>query len=203
MKKIGIVLLVIVMSTAVAFAAGVNGTFAGYNVVNVQLNGTALKSDVPGVVLENRTVLPLRAVAENMNAIVDWDQATMTANLVKPEINIVLAENITEYENGTYDIVNAGCSIDTLGVDKYICGYFDVGPMEEGTMNYRVVVKAPDGSVFDTSAIDALNCSPNGSRGYFLLEDLSFQKSGNYSVQFQLEYEGTYSTVGTTTLTVQ
>ena len=52
------------MSTAVAFAAGVNGTFAGYNVVNVQLNGAALKSDVPGVVLENRTVLPLRALAK-------------------------------------------------------------------------------------------------------------------------------------------
>ena len=55
----------------------------GFNILHFQIgNGTAFKNlseeitlDVPPVILENRTYLPLRAVAEAMNAKVNWNEA--------------------------------------------------------------------------------------------------------------------------------
>ena len=55
----------------------------GFNILHFQIgNGTAFKNlseeitlDVPPVILENHTYLPLRAVAEAMNAKVNWNEA--------------------------------------------------------------------------------------------------------------------------------
>ena len=79
-RKVMLLLTCLVaLSGAVAIASP--PTFEGFPVVNVTVNGTPIKSDVPAVLFNGRTMLPLRAVGEAMGAAVSWDQATYTAIL--------------------------------------------------------------------------------------------------------------------------
>lgn len=90
MKKLAAVLLaalVVVAGASVAFAS-VRGTYKGLPVVGVVVNGRELNPDVPAVVMEGRTLLPVRAVAEALGAKVEWDQGTYTARVTLPrEVN--------------------------------------------------------------------------------------------------------------------
>lgn len=96
-KKIIIaVLMALVLSTSVVFAASVNGEFNGFPIVKVNVNDKAVSSDVPGVVMKGRTLLPVRAVAESLGGLVSWDAATMTANIEKPESTLMFVKENSE-----------------------------------------------------------------------------------------------------------
>ncbi len=72
------VLVVALVGTA-ALASG--HTFNGFPVVPVFLNGKAIETDVPGIILEGRTLLPVRAITEALGLSVQWDQETRTVFL--------------------------------------------------------------------------------------------------------------------------
>lgn len=71
----------------------------GDNTINVF--GTDVEHDVPPVAVDNRTMLPIRIIAENLGATVDWNAdnqtATITGNGV--EIKIALGDKMA-YVNG-------------------------------------------------------------------------------------------------------
>lgn len=79
---------VLALAVALAFLAGagtawatIHGTYQGYPVVKVVVNGKELQPDVPAIIMDGRTLLPVRAVAEALGAKVEWDQHTYTAKL--------------------------------------------------------------------------------------------------------------------------
>jgi len=74
MKRISyglIVAMAVMLSTATAFA--IHQNYKGLPIVNVLVNGNPLESDVPAVVLDGRTLLPVRAIAETLGADIHWD----------------------------------------------------------------------------------------------------------------------------------
>jgi len=71
--------------TAAPTTSAVNGTYAGFPIVLVKVNGSLIASDVPGVYLNGRTMVPLRAVAEVLGAEVAWDEAAMVASITAQE----------------------------------------------------------------------------------------------------------------------
>ncbi|KDR95675.1 N-acetylmuramoyl-L-alanine amidase [Peptoclostridium litorale DSM 5388] len=52
-------------------------------IVNVELEGKKVKSDVPPIILNDRTLLPVRAVAESMGCNVRWNPDTYEVTLEK------------------------------------------------------------------------------------------------------------------------
>ena len=46
--------------------------------ITVEVNGTKIISDVPAMVINDRTVVPVRAVSECAGCTVDWDGASNT-----------------------------------------------------------------------------------------------------------------------------
>ncbi|BDG59322.1 copper amine oxidase N-terminal domain-containing protein [Caldinitratiruptor microaerophilus] len=74
-----LVALVAVLVGGVASAA--TPLFRGFRTVRVVLEGREIQADVPGVILEGRTVLPVRALAEALGLKVSWDEATSTVVL--------------------------------------------------------------------------------------------------------------------------
>ncbi|EGD52774.1 copper amine oxidase-like domain-containing protein [Thermoanaerobacter ethanolicus JW 200] len=54
----------------------------------VSVNGKEIKFDVPPVVKEGRTLIPVRAVMNGLGAKVEWDQATNTITITKGDITI-------------------------------------------------------------------------------------------------------------------
>ncbi len=56
--------------------------------VSVRLNGGLLNFDVPPQIINERTMVPLRAIFEALGATVDWDQATETVTSVRDDVTI-------------------------------------------------------------------------------------------------------------------
>ena len=80
MKKILISVFAMFLVASTAYAS-VNGLYKGRPIVNVVVDGQKVTSTVPGQIVDNATLLPLRAIGEALGATVDWDQATYTASI--------------------------------------------------------------------------------------------------------------------------
>lgn len=57
------------------------GTFDGFPVVRLVVNGDAVEGNVPAVNVKGRTLIPLRLAAETLGATVGWDAGAYTATL--------------------------------------------------------------------------------------------------------------------------
>jgi len=49
--------------------------------ITVLLNGEAIEFDVPPQIIDNRTMVPLRAISEALDAKVEWDEQTQTITI--------------------------------------------------------------------------------------------------------------------------
>ena len=59
-------------------------------IVTLSLDGTPLLSDVPAVIWQNRTMLPVRLIGEALDAKVTWDDARNQVILRKNDATIIL-----------------------------------------------------------------------------------------------------------------
>lgn len=81
MKKTVVLLLACVLVlSGITFAAS-SGYFEGFRIVNVNINGKNVVGDVPAVMLNGRTMVPLRVISETFGADVNWNNTTYTATL--------------------------------------------------------------------------------------------------------------------------
>ena len=60
---------------------GEDGFLSDKNFSQTERNGTELTLDAPPRIVNDRTLIPLRAVAEAFGAQVGWDEATQTATV--------------------------------------------------------------------------------------------------------------------------
>ena len=196
-RKIALALVLVLISSCTVYAAAVNGNFVGLPIVKVKINGETLSSDVPGVVLQGRTVLPVRAIAEGLGAIVSWDAATMTASIVKPSVSMVFVEDIVVENDGTWTLINSGCSNYSLGRDQQAYIYFTVGPMTKQLYTYRILVKDTAGIVQKTSDTNEVVFDEGGIMGGVFIEGIDFVKPGKYPFEFQIKQGDRFVTVAT------
>lgn len=71
------------------------------NDISVTLDGRKLSFDVPPQIINERTMVPLRAIFEALGADVNWDQASQTVTSSKDNITIRLTiDSNTMYVNG-------------------------------------------------------------------------------------------------------
>ena len=200
-RKIAIILaVVLLLSTGIVYAASVNGTFAGLPIVNVIVNGETVKSDVPGVVLQGKTLLPARAIAESLDSSVSWDQATMTATITKPIVTMMFVDEIKENSDKTWSLVNPYGVVPT-GYNT-INVFYDVGPMAEQLYEYRIIIEDPDGETISMDA-DSFEIGSYGMNGSLAFEEVNFSKTGNYVFKFQMKLNNEYQTVARKILVVE
>ena len=126
MKKIISLLLVVglVLSSATL-------TFANENEMSVYVEGQKVSFDVPPQTINDRTMVPIRAIFEVMGATVNWDNATQTAICTKDNTVVKMTLNSkTEYINDVpYEMDVAPVIVDnrTLAPARYVAeafGYF-------------------------------------------------------------------------------
>jgi hypothetical protein len=73
---VAVLLILIGITTGLAFAA---------QPIAIIVNGVQVKSDVPPQIINGRTMVPLRAVAEALDADVAWNQAANTVSITREE----------------------------------------------------------------------------------------------------------------------
>lgn len=71
-------------------SVSMNGSSVKVQEVPVMMDGLYFKSDVPSFVYIDRTLVPVRFVAESLGAKVDWEQKTKTATIVQKDKTIKL-----------------------------------------------------------------------------------------------------------------
>ena len=126
MKKIISLLLVVGLVLSSATLA-----FANENEISVYVEGQKVSFDVPPQTINDRTMVPIRAIFEVMGATVNWDNATQTAICTKDNSVVKMTLNIkTEYINDVpYEMDVAPVIVDnrTLAPARYVAeafGYF-------------------------------------------------------------------------------
>ena len=81
-------------------------------VIQVKLNGTYLNMDVPPTIIDGRTLVPLRAIFEALNADVVWDNNTKTVTGSKGSTTVVLKINSkTAQVNGKNTLLDVPATI--------------------------------------------------------------------------------------------
>ncbi len=194
--------VIAVLSTGIVFAASVNGDYKGFPITQVDINGVKVSTDVPGILFDSRTLLPVRAVAEAMNSVVRWDQKTMTAKIIKPTVNMIFAGDILEEEDGL-TLKGAGAYFNTTGTGRWENMYVEIGPMENKAYEYRVAVYDPKGNVVGTSVVESHVIDKNGLIAYLPVENMTYSMPGDYKFKFQIKYDGKFETVGETVAVVE
>ena len=115
----------------------------GNNVINI--NGTDFELDVPPQLVNDRTLIPVRAIAESLEAQVDWDEDTQTVIITNEDTQTATVTNEDDkpfreaefYEENTnipdYGSVNGVEALDKFGpqdlidVWQYIYEYDESG----------------------------------------------------------------------------
>lgn len=115
-KKLTVVFLAVLVSILFVSQVfgSIHGLFSGYPIVRIIADGREIRGDVPGVILEGRTMVPVRFISEALGAVVEWEGDTYTVN-IKTDI----AANGLERKKTVAGAVNPyGPSIDlaALGV---------------------------------------------------------------------------------------
>ena len=101
------------LTASLLSASFVIPTFAE-NDISVILNGNAIGFDVPPQIINERTMVPLRAIFEALGASVDWNGDTRTVTSEKDGTTISLTiDSSTMYVNGNAVALDSpGCIID-------------------------------------------------------------------------------------------
>lgn len=85
MKRLLCTLAAITIMSCNAFAGG----------VNVTVNGNPI--DIEGTIVDNRTLVPVRGVFEELGYIVDYDQATKTATILAKGVSVEMTQGNTYF----------------------------------------------------------------------------------------------------------
>lgn len=81
--------------------------------IKVTLDGKALSFDVPPQIINDRTMVPLRAIFEALGASVDWNQETKTVTSTKGDttIKLTIDSNTMYVNNNTVTLDTPACVI--------------------------------------------------------------------------------------------
>ncbi len=94
-KKIVSFLLVVIMSITMFVPVFANDE------ISVYLDNEKIQFDVAPLLVNGRTMVPMRAIFEKLGAVVYWDNNTRTAIAQKGNVNVSIAiDDITLYKNG-------------------------------------------------------------------------------------------------------
>lgn len=143
---------VLLAAPVMAADAPPNGTYPvaaqSASIVKVTVNGQAVTADVPAVILDGRTLLPVRAVADALGATVAWDQTTYTASLtanVPPDVatyaNLLgldldrigkdlSAANCTDLASAQSDLLKVAPLENASGAESIVVGLLDSSATE-------------------------------------------------------------------------
>lgn len=122
-KKLAVLLCLALIMTMFAVSA-----MAANPAPSVVIDNQTVTFDVPPMIDNGRTMVPLRAIFEQMGAKVNWDDATKTASAVKDDITVVVKlGSLSPTINGVVKPIDVPAKIvsgRTLAPMRFVCEAF-------------------------------------------------------------------------------
>ena len=112
MKKLALILLALVCVTLLTF--NVFGTTVADTGIKVVINGKTVAFDVPPQNINDRVLVPLRAIFEEVGAEVFWDSATETVTAIRGNtvVNLTIGDNRPTVNGNVVAIDQPGIIVD-------------------------------------------------------------------------------------------
>lgn len=149
------------------------------NVVNVELNGEKLDSS--SILYNGSTYLPLRKVAEAVGKDVEWNQSSMTANIVEKG-DIKLNNETTSVENTNLE-TSDGIKIKVINSEKYI-NLEDCYKKYNNEENKRMKILTENGEII-TNYNGTISLYINDT---LILESIEHISLGKFQVYVEVAY---------------
>ena len=102
MKTRKITSIILILALAITFVCPISGYAAG---IRVTLNGEQIQFDQPPVIINGRTLVPVRAIFEAMGCTVLWDNANQIVNVATEfgMMTLGIGSNYISYRNENED----------------------------------------------------------------------------------------------------
>jgi hypothetical protein len=177
-----------------AFAGSRWGTYEGYSKVQVNVNDTGISSGkVPAFVINGSTMIPLRESGEALHSIIKWDSTNQTANIYKPNVNMIVAQDLG-FKKNTVDSVSKPFFKATKGSNTAFKVFVQVDSLLIGVDGFKLSVIDPYGSEVDYR--EEPTPVYQDYLWYTSYFDVKFSEGGNYTLRFAFNVDGSYVTVG-------
>jgi hypothetical protein len=177
--------LMAIFAITVYAAEPLHGLYNGYQKVQVLVNGKELQGKTPGFIIDGKTVLPLRETAEALTSYLRWDESTATAELIRPNVHMMIASRIS-----TYDGENFSIQAPFGKVKKGSKLTFDVFSQVDGLLpeeiQFKIAIFDPTGEKAHSAPENTFKAS-NTNKGFSYperVENFTFKLSGPYKVKF-------------------
>ncbi|MEO3947586.1 stalk domain-containing protein [Gorillibacterium sp. CAU 1737] len=198
-------LLVLLTTFSLLFGASVYaesqwGDYEGFSRVKMRLDGTDVKvaeNEAPAILLKERTMVPLRYVAESLHTLVKWDSTTKTVDMNRPDVHMVFAQDVAE----DLTTIRKPFSRVAQGRSGDFFVFVDAAGIQLPVEKFKITVYTPNGDVVATSPEEVPPKSDNGSFWYLWKVNVNFAQKGDYVVKVSFLYKGEYTVVSEKTIT--
>lgn len=187
---------------ASVYAESMWGDYNGFSKVKVRVEGNELKmadNDVPALVMNDRTLIPLRQLSSDLRTLVNWNSATQTVDLYKPNVNMVFAQDVSKED---FTIKKPFARVD-LGqtVEFMVCT--DVDSLNLAVEGFRFTIVAPNGETVANSNLIQLRNSKETSFWYYWQPKVNFSQKGDYKVKFAFKHKDEFVVVAEKAISVK
>lgn len=143
--------------------------------VRVMINGS--EQDEGGVLLDGKTYLPLRQIAEAVGAIVQWDDNNKRAIIYKPNVHMFTYKGNTPF--GAVD----------KGFQGKIKVFAQIDNLKTEVSAVKVAIEDPYGK---ERSIQSKDVPKSSDTFWFVTEefDYKFDSTGDYKVRFYMRLAG-------------
>jgi hypothetical protein len=142
-KKIAAVLLLSTLIAGTVSASSINGDYKGNPIVKITVDGKEVNGEVPAIIYDGTTLIPIRDVSESLGSTVYWDNNTYTASIYSKnfsnstlrELMAKKNENSKKYNssNVKYIVTDLGpyISVDTVISDDIVSNLNNIASASE------------------------------------------------------------------------
>jgi hypothetical protein len=201
MKAKRLIILTLVFSLvfgATVYADSLWGNYREFPKAKVLVNDTELTfkdGEVPAFVIDGSTVLPIRKVAESLQAIVKWDKDTMTANIYKPNVHMFVSEDVKIEKNKQVSSIKSPFSVVETGKTVDFVVVLQVDGLKANSTGFKISIIKPDGDEYVSTDYSADSGSTSNSTtsklplifGYTSPFNVKFSQKGTYLVRFSFK----------------
>jgi hypothetical protein len=194
MKAKRLIILTLVCSMvfgATVYADSLWGSYNGFPKAKVYVNDSEVTfkdGEVPAIVIDGITVLPIRKVAEKLQAIVQWDKDTMTAKIYKPNVHMFVSEDVKVDKNKQVAVIKSPFSVVETGKTVQFVVVVQVDGLKADATGFKISVIDPSGVEFDNQEVPATTSFLPSIFGYTSLPfNLKFSQKGTYLVRFSFK----------------
>jgi len=175
------------LGTATAFAGSLWGEYGGYSIARVMVNGQEVggaDSDVPPIIINGSTMLPVRAVSDALHALVEWNDAAKTVSIYQPNVHMFVARGV---DNSDYSIKQSFGKVKQGEAVKFTV-FAQVDNLKANIDSFKISIETPGGTP-TAEQTESLNAGKD-SFWYTAPFSVSFDEEGSYTVKFSVKLAG-------------